>query len=219
MIVSISRPDLLTVIDEITDSSFFGGIQSWYSTEWSRRAGCGPTCAANLTAYLAFTCPELRPLYRYDKCNLTGFLQHMEEVYKFVTPGTMGLNRIEMFSEGVSEFAKSRGVSLNPHVFRVPGNMTKSRPNMSALTEFIQAGFSCDCPLGFLNLTRGKVKNLQGWHWVTVTAADIEKNKMVVTASDEGQQISLDLRLWYLTTRMSGGLVYFTHESPSPVSS
>ena len=30
------------------------------------------------------------------------------------------------------------------------------------------------------------------------------------SASDEGSEIRFDLRLWYLSTRMRGGLVYFT---------
>lgn len=211
MVISISRPDLLTIADEKTDRSFFGGIQDWYSTEWSRRAGCGPTCAANLLAYLAFSRPELRPLYRYEKMNLSDFAQHMEEVYRFVTPGNMGLNRVEMFSDGVAGFAGSRGILLHPHAFRVLGNMAKGRPDVSALMEFVRAGLASDCPVGFLNLTKGRVKNLQSWHWVTVTAADMENSSIIVSASDEGRQISLDLRLWYLTTRMSGGLAYFTH--------
>ncbi len=211
MVISISRPDLLTIADEKTDRSFFGGIQDWYSTEWSRRAGCGPTCAANLLAYLAFSRPEFRPLYRYEKMNLSDFAQHMEEVYRFVTPGNMGLNRVEMFSDGVAGFAGSRGILLHPHAFRVLGNMAKDRPDVSALMEFVRAGLASDCPVGFLNLTKGRVKNLQSWHWVTVTAADMENNSIIVSASDEGRQISLDLRLWYLTTRMSGGLAYFTH--------
>ncbi|MCI1955086.1 MAG: hypothetical protein LKJ21_01775 [Oscillospiraceae bacterium] len=210
MVISISRPDLLTIADEETARSFFGGAQDWYSAEWSRRAGCGPTCAANILAYLAFSRPGLSSLYRPETRNRPDFVRHMEEVYRFVTPGSMGLNRVEMFSDGVAAFARSRGVSLHPHVFRVPGNRAKDRPDVSALAEFIRAGLACDCPLGFLNLTRGRVKNLQGWHWLTVTAAEIGKDNIFVRASDEGRPIRLDLRLWYLTTRMSGGLAYFT---------
>lgn len=210
MIVSISHSELLTITDEKENQSFFGGIQDWYSTRFRRKAGCGPTCAANLLAYLAFSCSELQPLYGYSAMDLSCFAQHMEDVYPFVTPGIMGLNRVEMFSDGVVEFAKSRGILLTPHVFRVSGNMTKDRPNVSAFMEFVSAGLACDCPIGFLNLTRGKVKNLQGWHWITVTTADITADRMTADASDEGQHRNFDLRLWYLTTRMSGGLVYFT---------
>ena len=212
MTVSIMRPEALTIVDEKTGKAFFGGFQEWYQSEWHQRAGCGPTCAANILSYLALTRPELNDLYRYETMNLSGFAQHMEEVYQFVTPGSMGLNRVEMFTDGVVNFAASRGVTLTPHVFDVPGNMAKNRPPVPNLTAFVKAGLEADCPLGFLNLTKGKVKNIQGWHWITITKADFSDTGITAYASDEGKEISFDLKLWYLSTRMRGGLVYFTRK-------
>lgn len=211
MDISISRPDLFDIIDEKTTNLFFGGNQDWYRAEWSRRAGCGPTCGANILAYLALTRPALRALYGYETMRLGAFAQHMEDVYKFVTPGPMGLNRTEMFTEGVLSFAHSRGVSLTPHVFGVSSNMVRGRAPVAVLTEFVKAGLSSDCPLGFLNLTKGRVKNLQSWHWITITSARVEGNDLIADASDEGLHRRFDLRLWYLSTRLPGGLVYFTH--------
>ena len=77
MVVSISRPDLLTILDDITSQSYFGGTQDWYAAERRRRAGCGPTAAANLTAYLALSRPGLRPLYPYDRLNPTDFTRSL----------------------------------------------------------------------------------------------------------------------------------------------
>lgn len=210
MVISISHPNLLTIMDDRTTGQFFGGTQSWYSTGWRRRAGCGPTCAANILSYLALTRPQLSPLYGHKKMDISDFSQYMEEVYQFVTPGRMGVNKVEMFLDGVVEFGKSRSILLAPHIFKVSNTITKDRPNVSELIEFVKAGLASDCPLGFLNLSRGKVKNLQSWHWVTITRADINQNSIIATVSDEGRQISLDLHLWYQTTHMSGGLIYFT---------
>ena len=210
---SVSHPALLTVTDG-AERPFFGGAQGWYSTDWSRRAGCGPTCASNILAYLALTRPALSSLYGHPNRNRSDFSRHMEEVYPFLTPGSMGLNRVELFSEGVVEFARDRGALLEPHVFKVSGRTTRSRPGVSALADFVKAGLAADCPVGFLNLSRGREKNLQSWHWVTVAAADIDENRLLVTVSDEGRQLRLDLRLWYLTTPMRGGLAYFTEPSP-----
>ena len=210
MVYSILHPELITITDELTNSAYFGGDKSWYSRERSRRAGCGPTCAANVLSYLAFTRPKLRALYAYDNMNLSDFAMHMEEVYKFVTPRAGGLNRVEFFSDGVADFAASRGILLNPQVFSVSGNMTDGRPPVSEFIEFAKAGLLSDCPLGFLVLTRGREKKLQAWHWITITQADIEGTSAIASASDEGINRSFDLRLWYLSTRMRGGLVYFT---------
>ncbi len=210
MLYSITNPELLTITTQSGKHASFGGNQIWYAAEWGKRAGCGPTCAANVLSYLAFTKPELRGLYGYDTLSQESFTKHMEELFAFITPGNMGVNRAEMFSEGAVSFAKSRGITLRPHVFNVMGNLSLSRPDVSQFTAFVMAGLEANCPLGFLNLTRGRVKTLQSWHWITITKAELGHNSLTAEASDEGRCISFDLRLWYLSTRMSGGLVYFT---------
>jgi hypothetical protein len=210
MNISIAHPELLNITDEKTGQVFFGGDQAWYAEERARRAGCGPTSAANIVAYLALTRPGLKTLYGDDTMTVSAFTRHMEDLYKFVTPRNMGLNRTELFTEGTVDFAHSRGVSLTPHVFGVASNMVRNRASTDELAEFVKAGLAADCPLGFLNLTRGRVSNLHSWHWITITAAQIAEGKLLAEASDEGNRMSFDLRLWYLSTRLRGGLVYFT---------
>jgi hypothetical protein len=210
MTVSISRPESLVIIDEVNQTESFGCDQEWYADNRQRMAGCGPTCAANITTYLALTRKELRALYSGAEMRKAQISAHMEDVYKFVTPGNMGLNRVEMFTLGVEEFAQSRGLSLKSQVFEVHGNMYRDRRPSSELAEFVRAGLESDCPVAFLNLSNGRVKNLQNWHWITITRADISDESILAAASDEGKEINFDLKLWYLSTRLRGGLVYFT---------
>ena len=210
MNVSVLHPEVLTIEGEALSFSHFGGDQEWYSENYQRMAGCGPTCAANVTAYLALTRPAMRPLYASADMRKCSFSDHMEALYPFVTPGNMGLNRPEMFTEGMVAFAASRGVKLLPHLFEVSGNRCRGRQPVSELARFVQNGLESDCPVAFLNLTKGHVKNIQGWHWITITGAEIDEAELTATASDEGKAIRFDLRLWYLTTRMRGGLIYFT---------
>lgn len=210
MYISVSQPDILTVTDSKTHESYFGGVQEWYAFEWGRRAGCGPTCAANLMAYLALTHPELQALYNNESMERTEFIRHMDLIFPFLTPGPMGLNRVETFSDGVVAFAASRDILLAPHVFTVTGKGKPNRPQVSELKEFVRAGLEADCPIGFLNLSRGKEKKLQNWHWISIVSANIETDKLTACASDEGIYRDFDLQLWYQSTRMSGGLAYFT---------
>ena len=210
MIVAVSRPEVLLIAGEESQRTYFGGDQEWYLDEWHKRAGCGPTCAANLTAYLAMTRPALRALYGGEDMHRSLFSAHMEEIYRFVTPGSMGLNRVEMYTRGVEAFAASRGISLEAHAFEAHGYMSRDRASAAALTEFVRAGLESDCPVAFLNLTKGRVKNIQGWHWITITGAELDDAGLMACASDEGNEIRFDLKLWYLSTRMRGGLVYFT---------
>lgn len=210
MRIEISRPELLNITDNATGAVSYGGDQAWYIGERHKRAGCGPTSAANILAYLAHTRPALHALYGFESMSKVDFSLHMEEVYRFVTPGNRGLNRNEMFTNGVVNFAHSRGISLTPHVFEVVSNMVRNRASADEMAQFVKEGLESDCPIGFLNLTKGRVKNLHSWHWITLTAADIDDRGLTAEASDEGHRMSFDLRLWYLSTRLRGGLVYFT---------
>jgi hypothetical protein len=207
---TILHPLQLTITDDESSKAYFGGDQEWYSEEWQRMAGCGPTCAANVTSYLAFTRPSLRALYIGDDMRQRSFTAHMQALYTHVTPGSMGLNRPEMFAQGVVAFAESRGLRLIPHLFEAHGYQQRNRPPVEEMAAFVQQGLERDCPVAFLNLTKGRVKNIQGWHWITIIGAEDGANSLTAVASDEGKQISFDLRLWYLSTRMRGGLVYFT---------
>ncbi len=212
MTVSILQPELLHIFDEDAEKTYWGGFQEWYAIDWHRMAGCGPTAASNLMAYLAHTRPALKALYGYDSMSLKNFTRHMDDLYQFVTPGGMGLNKTEMFTGGVERFAQSRGLTLKAHVFDVEGNLFRNRPPVTALAAFVKAGLTADCPIAFLNLSKGRVKNIQGWHWITLTKAEMDEHTLMVCASDEGHEICFDLKMWYLSTRMRGGLVYFTKE-------
>jgi hypothetical protein len=208
--MTITKPECLQIAEDEGTAAHYGGDQEWYGEEWRRMAGCGPTSAANVTAYLALTRPALRGLYAGEDMRRSLFTAHMEELYRYVTPGNMGLNRPEMFTQGVEAFAASRGLTLVPHLFEVHGYLHGGRPPVQALAAFVRQGLESDCPVAFLNLTKGRVKNIQGWHWTTLVGADMEDGRLSAIASDEGKQIRFDLRLWYLSTRMRGGLVYFT---------
>lgn len=207
---SVARPQALLIAGNPVSEPYFGGDQAWYAEEWHRRAGCGPTCAANLTAYLAATHPGLKALYAGETMDQAAFAAHMEALYTFVTPGNMGLNRPEMYTQGVEAFAASRGIQIQSHLFETAGYTCRERPAVRELATFVREGLSADCPVAFLNLSKGRVKNLQGWHWITLIAAETEDDQLIAWASDEGKEIRFDLKLWYLSTRMRGGLVYFT---------
>lgn len=215
MKATILHPEALNIPDTHRKTVYYGGDQEWYREEWPRKAGCGPTSAANITAYLAMTRPAMRPLYSREDTHIENFAEHMEEVFHYITPGHMGLNRLEMYTDGMEQFVGSRGVALQPHVFETVGNMCCERHSVEALGYFLMDGLACDCPIAFLNLTRGRVKNLQGWHWITITGVDMSDGHLYAMASDEGKEITIDLRLWYMTTRMRGGFIYFTNSKPA----
>ncbi len=207
MVVSIKKPELLTITDSSEHKTYFGADQAWYSQAWNRQAGCGPVCASNITAYLALTREKYKELFKPFSMERKDFARHMDELFRYVTPGAMGVNHVDRFIDGIILFARDRGLQIDTKVFSIENCFTKKR-YPKKLAEFVHQGLSSDSPLAFLNLSRGEEVNLQAWHWVTVTGADVRENSIIATASDEGRQIKFDLLRWYMTTHMHGGLIY-----------
>ena len=86
-----------------------------------------------------------------------------------------------------------------------------SRPALSSVVDFIAKGLDSDCPIAFLNLSNGKVSNLDRWHWVTIVGLETDQDNNHVSAQifDGGKEFEIDLKLWYETTTLSGGFVFF----------
>ena len=211
MVLSIKKPELLIVTDNQGNVSY-GGKQSWYHSEWAVEAGCGATCGSNILAYLGLTRECFRPLYHPTGMGKESFLSHMNEVYQAIKPGLLGVNRVAMFVNGIDKFAKSRGIDLKCHILSVDF-WTKQKRTREKLIDFVQMAIKLDSPIAFLVLSKGKEIQLSSWHWVTIIGVDIDKEHVYAHALDNGKKIKFDLQLWFLSTRMHGGLIYFEQKS------
>ena len=208
---SVRRPEVLTVT-EAGGKTYRGANQEWYPTEWQQRAGCGPTTAAMLLAYLAATRPELRELYPSGRMDKESFTAFMEEVWQFVTPGRRGLNSNHLFVSGVTDFARERGIDLPVRELDIP-RLRIARPSYDQCAAFLRTGLNADCPVAFLNFSRGRVANLDSWHWVPILSLEERSNgQALCVILDGGRERIIDFRLWYQTSRGGGGLVYLPAE-------
>lgn len=210
-----------------------GGSQKWYPLRWQRAAGCGPTSAANLMWYMARSHPELRNLvvtgdgdYEY-----THFLDLMREVFSCFTPGIRGINSSALFIDGVKRYASARGIDLIPHALEVPASRRK-RPDIGTVGDFITAALLQESPVAFLNLSRGKLKTLESWHWVTIMGCNRDSGdngdngdngdrgdrldngdrRDVSSASilNYGFGVEVSIAGWLETSTLGGCFVYFT---------
>lgn len=181
---------------------YHGADQDWFPDPWQRRAGCGPTTASLIFHYLARQRSEFSPLRPEMGTEWTDFLEHMCRVWEYVTPRSHGLNRPEYMVEGMAAYGKAVGVPLTPTLFSFPSARTK-RPPWEGLRSFVAAGLETDCPMAFLNLDNGKIKQLDRWHWVTLIGLEGDTASIV----DNGNTFTMDLRLWYATTKTRGGFV------------
>lgn len=208
----ITRPEFFTV-ELGNGKTCRGADQEWYRDEWQRKAGCGPTTAATLLAYLSATRSEFSALYPSCSCCQADFLRFMEEVWEHVTPGKLGVNSLHLFSDGVRSLAKEHKCAVHVRELDIP-RFHLARPSFSQCAAFLRTGLSADCPVAFLNFSRGLVPHLESWHWVTIIAMEERPGgQAICTILDGGVERKIDFRLWYQTSHTGGGLLYIQTES------
>lgn len=223
-LAGLSQPALLDIplcetdqTDDAACATSFGCNQDWYGEHWQRQAGCGPCTSSTLLLYLARSRPDLADLYPQPSAHYSHFVSFMHQIWHYVTPGRMGVNEAAMLADGVSRFAAARQVMLQSTVFEIPA-IAANRLPISAFRDFIVTGLSLDSPVAFLNLSNGRLKNLDSWHWVTLTALyQTAEDELLAEISDSGEQKFIGLSLWYRTTRLGGAAVYFQPADPAAV--
>jgi len=211
-VVSIRTPSVLEFAGS-QGEVFYGADQEWFNRVWQRIAGCGPTAAASLLWYLACTRPECAglapeaPAVSRDaskEASKKAMLAHMETVWQYVKPGIYGVNRTNIFRDGVLRFGADRGIPLAVEVLDVPPGI-ENRPDRGKTAAFLTEALTKDLPPAFLNLAKGKENRLENWHWVTMTAFCSET--MTGWCYDQGAHREFDMALWLETSSQGGGFV------------
>jgi hypothetical protein len=199
---ALFSPALLQITDA-KGNTYYGCDQEWFTTVWQRKAGCGPSTAANVFLYLLRRGRLSLPYEIRDKAD---FIRLMEEAWEYITPGQQGVHRSEQWAKGAEGFLRKYGAK--DHCVRMDIPAVKAqRRDFAGFVRFIQEGLLSDCPVAFLNLSNGKLKNLDNWHWVTITGIFYEEG-VFADVCDAGKEFSLDLSLWYETTALGGALAY-----------
>ncbi|MGH4118207.1 hypothetical protein [Clostridium sp.] len=208
-IVSLSNLDLFRVVDRYTHKACYGYHQECYATEWQRLSGCGPSAATNIIAYLSQTRITLLLGHRFT--NKENCLPAMEEIWEYVTPTTEGIPTTKIFYEAVISYTLAKGLNVEYDYCDIPEDKA-NRPELDKIIKFINGSLLKNSPIAFLNLCNGQVKNFEPWHWVTIISLEYEEDEtsVFVNILDEGQIKRIDLKLWYNTTTLGGGFVYFT---------
>ena len=144
----------------------YGGSQNFFEMKWRRRAGCGATAGAGISACLGIGIrPEGekdgRPVFSFAR-----YLAHMNRMFGYMKPGLMGYPHWERFRDDFLSFAKDMGTSLRAEC------LTKWK---SAGDAFCFAADAVDrgVPAALLVLThRAPEMDENTWHWMTVTGYD-----------------------------------------------
>lgn len=197
MITSVRRPEDF-IIPLPGGGSQHGVDQDWYARHWQRTAGCGPSTASNILRYYA---GRLRlPLPVGSKEDMQRL---MAWVWDYVRPGVMGLNSTARYAQGLDRLLRDIGSGLSTRALDVDAGSSPAERARAA--GFIREALAADQPVAFLNLSNGALKNLENWHWVTLTALDEGARGLTATAVDNGRLLRLDLGLWLESTARGGG--------------
>lgn len=197
--ITIKRPEVFRI-----QPINWGADQSWYLDSWQRQAGCGPVACTNLIWYLARTRQNLSVLWPDEQNNRNNLLRLMETIWNYVTPTYMGVNQTSILGDGARRFAAESGIELTPDYLDIPAAV-KARPKEDEVKAFLTRALSDDVPVAFLNLSNGKLRNLESWHWVTIRSFD--PKWMTAGILDQGRKYEIDFGLWLRSTLAGGGLV------------
>ena len=165
---------------------YYGGDQGWFLDKKNRKYGCAAVVGANITAYLSEHNGNER-LYPYDDFSIKSYINHMEEVVKYIEPvEKVGILRVSQFKDGVENYAKSRGVSLK-------GRIMVFENGYSNIYNFIKESLESDTPVGMLILRNDVIKEFD-YHWMTITKLYKNQFDVYVSVSSWGEKRLLKLK-------------------------
>jgi hypothetical protein len=202
--LTLSNTDAFLIRDA-SGNSYYGGNQEWFGSrkEYRKEAACGATTCANVLGYLAQTRPELAALAPYDLHGKDSFLKFMKAVYPYVRPGLIGIMPGD-FTRGASEYSAEFGFEFEYDMLTVPSSSSK-RPDADTMYKFLSAALADDLPVAFLNLSSGRVKNLDSYHWVTLVGIDVKSG--VCQIVDNGRLLDVELKKWLRKSTLGGAFV------------
>jgi len=202
----IREPETFLIVDE-SGRTTQGCDQDWFGSAWQRVSGCGPTAASGILYYLHRT-GRIRLPFSVDR--QSDCIGLMEQVWRHVTPTAQGVDTLERFCDGVVAFSKAIGSELACRSLEIPKKRDGRAP-VAEMARFLAEGLSSDCPVAFLNLSSGRVRRIEGWHWMTVvalrTGPDPERVEALIY--DGASSNWIDLAKWHATSALGGGFVYF----------
>ena len=205
--VEIKHPEWLDI--QTPTKVSHGYDQEWYTQEWQRLAGCGPTTATQVLTYLG-----LRD-GMYDRANATsqaGALSRMEEVWEYVKPRYGGgVYKTAWLEEGMQHFIDDKGWNYDVRMINV-SPFRSSRDDVSVVAEFIRDGLHQDIPVAFLNRHKGHEEALWTWHWVPVWGIFSQGDEIRCRIFDEGEIRDFSLTNWMKDTILGGGFAYVVNK-------
>ena len=201
--ISLNNIDAF-IINDAEGTKYYGGNQKWFvGKDYAKEAACGATTCANILGYLSKRDEEYKGVCKFDTTSKDDFTEFMKAIYPFVKPGLIGIMPAD-FIKGAKDYARTCGIEISRELMTVPAAKGK-RPSYDYMVRWISAAIEDDLPVAFLNLSSGRIKNLDGYHWVTVVAIDIDEKRIKIV--DNGNLLDVDISKWLKRSTMGGAFV------------
>ncbi|MDU6270567.1 MAG: hypothetical protein E6604_10495, partial [Veillonella sp.] len=110
--VSIKHPEWLYI--DVNGKTSYGYDQEWFTDEWQRLSGCGPTSASQVLGYSLFRDGLLDLETTSDQ---TLALERMNLVWKYVKPRFGGgVYKTQWMERGLVRLLEDEGLSYDVHM-------------------------------------------------------------------------------------------------------
>ena len=191
----------------VIDGSY-GGDQRWFPRKRQQVTGCGAVAASNILAALAAARgSRWGPLAPDGAASRETFLSLMEDLYRRLRPGLLGLWSPRKWTRTVLAWAQEHGVPLT-------ARYCSFRESPETCRAFLASYLDRGLPVAALSLRTGLPhKAPYDWHWITVTG--LEGDRMIF--SSWGQRRTESWSDYYhraSTALWKGGLVAFEEAHP-----
>ena len=186
----------LNINNLLIDHNYYSGDQDWYNSYIKRLAGCGPTTASTITMY------ELNKL-NYHEYTKKEFISLMKDLWKYITPGMMGVDTVDKYKDGYDKYLKTSNLNISKSKILI-----LDTASIDEIENYLQEAIKADHPVAFLNLNNGSEKQIDSWHWTTIVSLENINNNLYVEICDEGLLKKVNLSNW-LNTSSRGSFIYY----------
>ncbi len=184
----------------------YGGNQDWFPTFMMRIGGCGAETACDSSIYFALHRGFLK-IAPENVANLSkdDYVRFAYEMRPFLSPRMTGIDRLDIFIDGYSQYLKSRGESrLTMTAFDGNEPFEKAK---QAVARQIDAGYPL--PTLILNHSNKALEDYV-WHWFLINGYNETKSDFFVKTVTYSSYRWVNLNdLWNTGHVRRGGFVLF----------
>ncbi len=180
----------------------YGGNQDWFREPMMRLGGCAAQTVCEMSIYLDLY--KGTRLYPFDVNNLSksDYIKFASIVKPYLRPRMRGIDRLDIYIDGFSQFLKDRSCCLTVSGF-------EGTEDVEAAQNIVKSQLDSGIPVPYLLLHHSdrEYKDYE-WHWFLLNGYEEYEDAFFVKAVTYGEFQWLDFqRLWNTSVSPKGGFI------------